>query len=130
MAGITRTTPGVEGRALSRLPWRQRNAWLIPGIAGGIANLVAPMIGSPRAAWGLAGVIGGVLWQLAYRRDLVERLTFPVALVTVSGVMALLPNATFEMTDRGVVFGLGVLVGLVWTEHWSRWRDRRPQGAA
>lgn len=119
-----------EGRALGRLPWQQRNAWLIPMAASAVANLVAPLIGSPRALWGLAGVVGGVLWQLIYRRDLVERLTFPVAVLTVSGVMALIPGATFDTTGDGAVLGVGVLVGLVWTEHYLRWRDRTPWRSA
>ncbi|MCG8150449.1 hypothetical protein GUY44_08160 [Pimelobacter simplex] len=120
--GRTRVIAGVEGRALGRLPWQQRNAYLIPLAAGLVASLVAPMTGSPRAVWGLAGVVGGVLWQLAYRRDLVDRLTFPVALLTVSGVLALVPDVTFETADGGALLWVGVLVGLVWTEHYLRRR--------
>ncbi|GAA3686013.1 hypothetical protein GCM10022237_50630 [Nocardioides ginsengisoli] len=78
----------------------------------------------------MAGVLGGVLWQLADRRDLVDRITFPAVLLAVSIAMSLIPGAYLEMSGNGPVFWMSILVALVLTEQNLRWREDRRRRAA
>jgi len=115
----------VEGRALKREPGKQW-AWLVPWWAVAVGNVVGASAGAPRVSMFLAGVAAGVVWQLLFRRDLTSRLTVMAVLVTVGVVGALVARQEFVWRDmdRGGLYAIGILLGLIYTEHYQRWRDR------
>ena len=71
-----------------------------------------------------AGLLCGAAWQLLYRRDLVDRLTYFSAFFVVGiALPAVLPGGNMTSEPAGSVFALcGVLTGLVYTEQWLRGR--------
>ncbi len=77
-------------------------------------------------AFFLTGLAAGVVWQLLSRRDLTARLTFMAVLVTI-GVLATLAarqEFVWEDMDTAGLLAIGILLGLIYTEHYQRWRDR------
>jgi hypothetical protein len=122
--------PGVEGRARDTEPG-SRWAWLVPWYCGGVASAVANATGAERAAHFAVGLLAGVAWQLLYRRDLTSRLAAP-AVVAGGGIVAVLATrATFawEDMDTAGLYAIGVLLGVFYTEHFQRLRDRARRGA-
>ena len=114
----------MEGRALNREPRRQW-AWLVPWFSGGVASLVGSSTGADRVSSLLVGLAAGAVWQLLFRRDLVSRLTFMAVVVTV-GVLATLAareEFVWQDMDTAGLYAIGVLLGLIYTEHYQRWRD-------
>ena len=107
----------------------RRWAWWIPGVAMGMADILTDAFGHGAQLLHLTfGLAGGIAWQLLYRRDLVSRLSLITAVWGVAAVVALVAGAPVKPTGQLVSDGLGVfgvLLGLVQTEQWLRWRDRR-----
>ena len=115
----------MEGRALNREP-RKQWAWLVPWFSGGIASLIGNATNADRVSFFLTGLAAGVVWQLLFRRDLTARLTFMAALVTI-GVLATLAarqEFVWEDMDTAGLLAIGILLGLIHTEQYQRWRDR------
>ena len=126
----------VEGRALKREP-RKRWAWLIPWFSGAIASLVGNATGADRVSAFIIGLAAGAVWQLLYRRDLTSRLTLMAVVVTVGLIVTLAAGQEFVWEDMNTagLHAIGILLGLIYTEHYQRWQDRtepkpvsQPQG--
>jgi hypothetical protein len=113
----------MQGRALNREP-RREWAWLVPWFAGSVAIVVADVTGAQRASFFLTGLAAGVGWQLLYRRDLVSRLTFMAVLMTVAVVGSLVTreDLVWEDMDTTGLLVIGVLLGLIHSEQYLRWR--------
>ena len=114
----------VEGRARDRDP-RREWAWVVAWFSVYVASLVEDLTHAGRAPYFLVGIAGGAYWQLLHRRDLVSRLTFVAALVTVGIGLVLVTREPFVWDDMDTVglHAIGVLVGLVFTEQYLRRRD-------
>lgn len=115
----------MEGRALNREP-RKQWAWLVPWFSGGIASLIGDATNADRLSYFLTGLAAGAVWQLLFRRDLTARLTLMALLVTI-GVLATLAarqEFVWEDMDTGGLLAIGILLGLIYTEQYQRWRDR------
>jgi uncharacterized membrane protein len=67
-----------------------------------------------------------MVWQLLFRRDLTSRLTFMGVVVTVGVIATLVSRQEFFWQDMDTVglYAIGVLLGLIYTEHYQRRRDR------
>ena len=115
----------VEGNALNREPGRKW-AWLIPWFSGGFASLVSNVTGADRVSFFVVGMTAGTVWQLLFRRDLASRLTFMAVVVTVGVVATLASRREFVWEDMNTagLGAIGILLGLIYTEHYLRWRDR------
>jgi hypothetical protein len=115
----------MEDRALNREPGKQW-AWFIPYVSTGVATVVARHVEAPRVVHLSIGVAAGVLWQLLNRRDLASRLTFPAVLISVGVVAMLVSGSAFEWDDMNTagLLWIGVVLGLIYTEHVQRWWDR------
>lgn len=125
----------MEGRALERQP-RKKWAWLVPWFSSAVASTIAGATHAERVSFFLTGLAAGAVWQLLYRRDLTSRLTFIAVLVTVGVIAKLAARREFawEEMDTVGLLAIGILLGLVYTEHYQRWRDRtaskQPIGSA
>jgi hypothetical protein len=115
----------VEGRVLKREP-RKHWAWLIPWSSGGVASIIGDKVGADRVSSLIVGLAAGVVWQLLFRRDLTSRLTFMAVLVTVGLIATLASRQEFVWDDMDTagLYAIGILLGLIYTEHYQRWRDR------
>ncbi|HLN79061.1 MAG TPA: hypothetical protein VK204_18605 [Nocardioidaceae bacterium] len=115
----------VEGRALQREP-RKQWAWLVPWFSGEVASLVGNATGADRVSAVIIGLAAGAVWQLLFRRDLTSRLTFMAVVVTVGLIATLATRQDFVWEDmnRAGLHAIGILLGLIYTEHYQRWRDR------
>ena len=88
------------------------------------------MIGVPaaaeRASFFVVGLLAGAVWQLLFRRDLTSRLTFMAVLVGVGVVATLAAREAFVWDDMDAagLYSIGILLGLIYTENYLRWRDR------
>ena len=69
-----------------------------------------------------AGLAAGVAWQRLYRRDLVDRLFGLSVLAVVLMAVVMLPGWQADSGAWGDADWLGVLVGLILSEEWSRIR--------
>ena len=121
----------VEGRALRREP-RKQWAWLVPWFSGGAASLIGSVTNADRWSHFLIGLAAGAVWQLLFRRDLTARLTLMALIVTV-GVLATLAarqDFVWEDMDTGGLLAIGILLGLIYTEQYQRWRDRTAEHQA
>ena len=115
----------MEGRALNS-GRRKQWAWLVPWFSGGIASLIGNATNADRLSYFLTGLAAGVVWQLLFRRDLTARLTFMAVLVTI-GVLATLAarqEFVWDEMDTAGLLAIGILLGLIYTEQYQRWRDR------
>lgn len=125
----------MQGRALDSQPRRQW-AWLVPWFSGAVASVIAGATDAERVSFFLTGSVAGAVWQLLYRRDLASRLLFMAVLVSVGVIANLAARQEFVWEDMDTVglLAIGILVGLVYTEHFQRWRDRtaskQPDGGA
>ncbi|MGZ4493232.1 MAG: hypothetical protein ACXVWU_00900 [Nocardioides sp.] len=115
----------MEGRALNREPGKQW-AWIIPWFSGGVASVVGDATGAHRVSFFIIGVVAGVVWQVLFRRDLTSRLTLMAMISTVGLVAVLVSGDEFVWSDMntGGLYAIGVLLGLIYTEQFQRWRDR------
>jgi len=115
----------MEGRALDRQP-RTKWAWLVPWFSSATASIIASVTNAERVSFFLTGLAAGAAWQLLYRRDLASRLTFMAVLVTIGVIANLAARREFGWEDMDTVglLAIGILLGLVYTEHYQRWRDR------
>lgn len=115
----------VEGRALNREP-RKQWAWAVAWFSGAVAPLIGNVTGADRVSAFTIGVLGGVVWQLLFRRDLTSRLTFMAVVVTVGVIVTLATRHEFVWQDMDTagLHAIGILLGLIYTEHYQRWRDR------
>jgi len=111
--------------AAVRRPW----AFVMPLIALGVGRAVGVEV---TPSWmvlvvAITGLTCGASWQLLYRRDLVDRLTYFAAFFVVSiALVAVIPGASVTTAPAGLAISLsGVLAGLVYTEQWLRGRDER-----
>jgi Na+-translocating ferredoxin:NAD+ oxidoreductase RnfA subunit len=120
----------VEGRALNREP-RQQWAWLVPWFSGGVGSLIGYATGAERASAFVVGIAAGAAWQLLYRRDLTSRLTFMAAVVTIGVIATLAAHGEFvsEDAETAGLYATGILIGLIYTEHYQRWQDRATRSA-
>lgn len=111
--------------ASKRRPW----AFVLPLVALGVGRSTGDDVTQrgDLLVVVVAGLVCGVAWQLLYRRDLVDRLTYFAAFFVVStGLMVVLPDAQFGSAAVGTTVALGgVLAGLVYTEQWLRGRAER-----
>jgi hypothetical protein len=114
----------VDGRALNREP-RKEWAWVVPWFSGGVASLVGNATGADRVSAFIIGVAAGAVWQLLFRRDLASRLTFMAVVVTVGVLATLAAHQEFVWQDMDTIglHAIGILLGLIYTEHYQRWRD-------
>ena len=114
----------MEGRALNRETGRW--AFLVPYFSSSVAAVIAIHLEAPRVVHFTIGVAAGVVWQLLYRRDLASRLTFAAVVVSVAVVGALVTRSPIFWDDMNTagLWGVGVVLGLIYTEHVQRWRDR------
>lgn len=115
----------VEGRALNREP-RKQWAWVVPWFSGVVAPLVGDVTGAHRVSALIIGIAAGAAWQLLFRRDLTSRLTLMAVVVTVGVIATLVAHQEFVWKDMDTagLHAIGVLLGLIYTEHYQRWRDR------
>lgn len=115
----------MEGRALNK-PSGKQWAWLVPWFAGGVANIVSDAAGAERATHFAVGVLAGMAWQLLCRRDLTSRLTFMAGLVGfgIVAVLATREPIVWDDMDTVGLYAIGILLGLIYTEHYQRLRDR------
>ena len=74
----------------------------------------------------LTGLAAGAAWQLLYPRYLASRLTFIAVLVIIGVIVNLAARREFVWEDMDTVglLAIGILLGLIYTEHYQRWRDR------
>lgn len=115
----------MEGRALKREP-RKQWAWLVPWFSGAIASLIGSDTNSDRVPYLVTGLAAGTVWQLLFRRDLTSRLTFMAVLVTIGVFATLVAREEFVWhdMDTGGLLAIGILLGLIYTEQYQRWRER------
>ncbi|KAA1423174.1 hypothetical protein [Nocardioides antri] len=111
--------------ASKRRPW----AFIMPLGALGVGRAAGDEVTQPGdlLVVVVVGLVCGVAWQLLYRRDLVDRLTYFAAFFVVSmGLMVVLPEAEIGSAPLGSTVALcGVLAGLIYTEQWLRSRAER-----
>jgi hypothetical protein len=120
----------MEGRARKPRSPRAGLAWLLPWAALGLGEeVVAANMASARwlSVAFLCGALAGVLWQVLYRRDLVDRLTFFAGLILILVAFGAIGGARVSMQNSaGETFaGLGILAALVFTERSQRALDER-----
>ena len=74
----------------------------------------------------VTGLAAGAVWQLLFRRDLTSRLTFMAVLVTIGVFATLVAREEFvwQDMDTGGLLAIGILLGLIYTEQYQRWRER------
>lgn len=115
----------MEGRARNREPRRQWT-WVVAWFSGAIAAPIGDVANAPRVSFFLTGLATGAVWQLLNRRDLTSRLTFMAVLVTVAVSVTLATREEFvwEDMDTAGLLAIGILLGLIYTEQFQRWRDR------
>ena len=98
--------------------------------------MIASATNAERVSFFLTGLVAGAVWQLLHRRDLAARLLFMAVLVTVGVIANLAARQEFVWEDMDTVglLAIGILLGLVYTEHYQRRRDRtasqHPDGSA
>jgi hypothetical protein len=115
----------VEGRAVDRVA-RQGWAWLLPVWGMGFARGVQALTDVDRVSFAVVGLVVGAAWQLLYRRDLAERLTFPAVAVCLAVGATLVSGEAIVIGDEALpaqsvlLYAGGVLVALVLTERWLR----------
>jgi hypothetical protein len=111
--------------ASKRRPW----AFVLPLVALGVGRSAGDEVTQrgDLLVVVVAGLVCGVAWQLLYRRDLVDRLTYFAAFFVVSmGLVVVLPDAYIGSAAVGTTVAVGgVLTGLVYTEQWLRGRAER-----
>lgn len=104
----------------------------MPLIALGVGRAAGDQVTPPGdlLVVAVAGLVCGAAWQLLYRRDLVDRLTYFAAFFVVSmALLAVLPDGQVSDATVGTTIALtGVLAGLVYTEQWLRDRAERAAG--
>jgi ABC-type cobalamin transport system permease subunit len=106
----------------------------VPWFSASIAASIDNHLSAPRVTHFVVGFAAGVIWQLLYRRDLTARLSLMAVCVTGFVVGMLVTRSEFQwqdMTTTGLLL-VGILLGLIYTEHFQRWRDRtawRREGA-
>ncbi|MFD1246236.1 hypothetical protein ACFQ3F_00405 [Nocardioides ginsengisoli] len=114
---------------------RQGWAWLLPTFGMGLAQAVQAPADVGRVPFVVAGLLAGAGWQLLYRRDLAERLTFPAVAVSIAVGVTLVSGEEIALGDRTVsaesvlLYAGGVLVALVLTERWLRRAAPEPSPA-
>ena len=98
---------------------------MVPWFSGGVASLVGNATGADRVSAFIIGVAAGAVWQLLFRRDLASRLTFMAVVVTVGVLATLAAHQEFVWQDMDTIglHAIGILLGLIYTEHYQRWRD-------
>ncbi|HEX6877891.1 MAG TPA: hypothetical protein VF165_19685 [Nocardioidaceae bacterium] len=115
----------MDGRAVDRRP-RKQLAWLVPWFSGGVASLIGSITNADRVSHFLTGLAAGTVWQLLHRRDLAARLTLAAVVITV-GVLATLAareEFVWDDMDTAGLLAIGILLGLIYTEQYQRWRDQ------
>ena len=115
----------VEGRALNSEPGKHW-AWLVPWFSGGVPAVIGGPAAAERASFFVVGLLAGAVWQLLFRRDLTSRLTVMSVLVGVGVVATLAAREGFVWDDMDAagLYAIGILLGLIYTENYLRWRDR------
>lgn len=116
----------MEGRARKETT-AERWAWVIPMWAGVPASIFADATNAPRTSYFLTGIAAGVAWQWWYRRDLTSRLTFISAVAAIAVTFNLVAREAFHWEDMNTLglAWIGILIGLVHTEQYRRWQDRK-----
>lgn len=120
----------MEGRALDRDP-RQGWAFMVPLLGAVAAAQLSANQDTGRAPYLVLGLAAGAAWELLYRRDLVPRLTVPLALGGLAVAIAVATGdpitlgETAAETNARLIYFFGVLCGLVLAEQYLRRQDRR-----
>jgi hypothetical protein len=118
----------MEGRALDRIA-RSGWAWLLPAFGLGFGTAGHELFGAGRVPFAVAGLVLGAAWQLLYRRDVVDRLTVPTVLACLAVGFVLASGEVLVVGDESaptegvLLYGGGVLAGLVLAEQYLRRRD-------
>lgn len=113
---------------------RQQWAWLAPVgalvLGAGVAVWLDQSGAEPVrlvSVYLLAGVAGGYGWQRLYPRDITERFVIWAALITLAGLMGLVPGAELDDNVMSAPFAwLGVAAGVVLGEAHLRRRASAP----
>ncbi|WP_278257684.1 hypothetical protein [Nocardioides convexus] len=98
--------------------------------------MVEGLTDAHRAPYLVGGLAAGSAWQVLYRRDLADRLVFPVVLALVTLGWALVRGAPIEVSEDTVgpeatlLYLGGLLAALVLTEQHLRRRDHRDDRGA
>lgn len=124
----------MQGRALDR-DRRRDWAWMLPFIGMLLSQGAAALTGADRAAYLFGGLLVGAAWQLLHRRDLADRLVFPVVLTLVALGFAVVRGEPIELAEDTagpeavLLYVAGILAALVLTEQQLRHRERRALSA-
>ena len=114
---------------------RRGTGWAIPVAADMAVREITPgsreLVDQTTQVWygvlGLAGVLIGLLWQWFSPRDLAERLALAGGGFLILCVFCLLPIAGEMRENRyELVFGVGIVAGLVLTTWWQNVRSPDP----
>lgn len=133
-SGIISAMPPVAGRARA-VPY-VRGAFLIPAAAlaasSSVVSDAALSTGVRLLVVSAIGFAAGTVWQLIYRRDLVDRLTYFASAFIVWAVFlcGLSGHDQWQPSPGMGVCMAAILAGCVYCERWHRWRSTRITSAA
>lgn len=99
----------------------------MPWLTGGLVTVVSDATGATRVPSFLLGLAAGAAWQLVNRRDLASRLLLLSVLAGIGVTVALVSRSPLDWSDMDTsgLYAIGLLLGLVWTEHLLRWQEVR-----
>lgn len=106
---------------------------MLPCFSIGFAEGAQQLTDADRRPYAAVGLLAGAAWQVLYRRDLATRLTLPVVGACFIIASVLISGDEFMTGDDALglpsvlLYCVGVLCGLVLTEHHLRWQDRRAE---
>lgn len=120
----------MEGRALDRQPY-QGWAFMVPAFGSIVVSEMADAADAGRTPSLVLGLAAGAAWQLLYRRDLASRLTWPVLVGGIAVTWSIVAGEPITLGDDAgdtkfrLIYFFAVVAGLVLTEQYLRWQERR-----
>ena len=110
---------------------RLKTGWLIPVAAGIVAqNVPGPDMQLPRrdelllAGLLTAGVLVGILWQWYSPRAVGDRLLWPALSTAGAAILFVLPGGETHFRPALLLFGVGIVTGVVLTDLWHPTRGQ------